>query len=143
MKGKKARIILILCMLPIISLFLGCATAFIPSTVPAPPGLHNAAAGNHNTPIIPPPGFIYSSYRAPIDINYKETGTGQLLKVSHKKTQFLRIWFPILSFGWGEVDIKSIAEREGIKKVAYVDYELFNILELYKTFTINVYGYGE
>ena len=93
MTGKKATRILILCMLPFILLSIGCTRipviGKIAKVMPGPAA--TLSRGQHQTPIIPPPGFIYSSYSAPLDLNYSETGTGELLKVSHKKTQYINI----------------------------------------------------
>lgn len=41
---------------------------------------------------------------------------------------------------WGDAGIESASKKAGIKKVSHVDYELFNILGVYATYTVYVYG---
>jgi hypothetical protein len=92
----------------------------------------------------PPQGFLFTNYKAPLTTNFEHTTNKRdLLKASHKKTSFLRIPIIYMDFAWDDADIELIASRAGIKHVAYVDHEFFNMLGIYSSFQVNVYGYEE
>ena len=48
-----------------------------------------------------------------------------------------------MDFAWDDADIELIASRAGIKHIAYSDYEFFNMLGIFASFQVNVYGYDE
>lgn len=115
------------------------------------------------TPVRPPSGVIYSSYKAPLQVNFMEkqsaqtptdasapSGTGATAafaptnvggKVGISETKYLYIPFVGLSFGWEDAAIKKAAENGGLKKVYFADYETFWVLGIYCNF--KVYAYGE
>jgi len=97
----------------------------------------------HKTPVIPPPGLIYSDVKAPLTVNYHGTPVGSAAsKSGSKKTKYL--WIPIpfvpLRFGWDEAEVSTIARENGITEIAYADYQIMSILGIYQEFTVQVYG---
>lgn len=96
----------------------------------------------YSAPVKPPQGALFVDVKAPLTAQYDATPVGaDLKKVSHTETGFFRDFiFTGGTFAWDDVAIAEIARRGGIEEVAYADYELMNILGIYGTFTINVYG---
>jgi hypothetical protein len=99
------------------------------------------AGGCYSSPVKPPGGILFTSYKAPLTADFNHTANDrELIKTSHDQTHFL--WAYLLDFAWGEVEIEEIAEKAGITNVAYVDCEVLSILGIYQQFTLNVYGYA-
>jgi len=101
-----------------------------------------AACAAPKTSVVPPGGFIYSHYKAPLTSNHAGAPTGAgVSKTSSSQTKFL--WIPLnasLSFSWDDAAIAKIANDAGMASVAYADYEFFNVLGIWQTFTVHVYG---
>jgi hypothetical protein len=96
-------------------------------------------AAPFKAPIVPPCGFIYTYIKAPCSTKYKETPV-KGKKYRYSATHYL--YEPIFgtSWGWGDASIQKIAERNGIKKIEYVDYEFLNVLGVYRQLTIIPHG---
>jgi len=96
----------------------------------------------YSAPVKPPQGMLFVDVKAPLTAEFNATPVGaNLKKVSKTQTGFFRDFiFTGGGFAWDDVAIAEIARRGGIQEVAYADYELMNILSIYGTFTINVYG---
>lgn len=96
----------------------------------------------YSAPVKPPQGMLFVDVKAPLTAQFNGTPVGaNLKKVSKTHTGFFRDFiFTGGTFAWDDVAISEIARRGGIEEVAYADYELMNILGIYGTFTINVYG---
>lgn len=96
----------------------------------------------NTVPMSPPGGILYSSVKAPLTVDFNGNPTGQdVKKFSYGETNWF--WIPLsnsLEFGFGEVDLESIARKGNIEKVSYADYELTTIIFIYSNFKINVYG---
>jgi hypothetical protein len=105
--------------------------------------LISGCAVMYQAPVKPPMGLLYADYKAPLthDFNGNPTG-GNLIKVSESKTYYIFVPFIYIGLAFGEADIARIAHDGGIETVSYVDHEFYNILGIYATFTINIYGYG-
>ena len=103
----------------------------------------NGCAAIYKAEVKPPTGIVFSAFKAPLTANFEHTPNDQnLLRTSFKKTQYF--YEPLLtnlSFGWGDSDIALIAQKAGINKVAYADYEFLNIFGIYAELQINIYGY--
>ena len=99
---------------------------------------------SYQTPVMPPRGFLFSNYTAPLTVDFDNIDcSGSLIKASKSKTYYF--WDFILTgmtFAWGEADIADVASEKGIEKVSFADHEFFSIFGIYATFTINVHGYG-
>ena len=84
-------------------------------------------------PVHPPTGLLYTSIRAPIDIDSDETQLGTKQGRSTSST--------ILGLvAWGDASTRAAAEAGGVTTIRHVDYEYFDILSVYGTFTTVVYG---
>lgn len=128
MKSKKSIINFVVLLTLLFFLFTGCSSV--------PVGLRE--------------GFLFTSIKAPLTTDFHNTPNDPaLIKVSQRKTYWFNIPYVGIDFAWGDVGIKKIAEQGGIHEIAYADYDFFSLLNLpvfsaslYKSFTINVYGYG-
>ena len=95
-------------------------------------------------PIVPPPGFIYSNIKAPLDYDPNGSGTRVSLgeaRVGTAESQY--VWVPLngaLSFAWGDVSYKQAAQNGNLSNVAFADYEYFNVLGIYAKTTVHAYG---
>ena len=95
-------------------------------------------------------GFLFTSIEAPLTTDFNNTRNDpSIIKVSARKTYWFNIPYIGIDFAWGKAGIKKIAEQGGIEEIAYVDYDFFSLLNLpvfslslFKTLTVNVYGYG-
>jgi hypothetical protein len=110
-----------------------CALALLPVA---------AACSAHRTSVVPPGGFLFAHYKAPLTSNHAGAPTGAgVSKTSSSQTKFL--WIPLnagLSFSWDDAAVAQIAGNAGMSSVAYADYEFFNVLGIWQTFTVHVYG---
>lgn len=96
----------------------------------------------YQAPVKPPQAMLFVDVKAPLTAEFNNTRVGpDLKKVSRRHTTFFRdIIFTGGTIAWDEAAIAEIAREGGLTEVAYADYELMNILGIYGTFTINVYG---
>jgi hypothetical protein len=101
-----------------------------------------SAAGIPKAPVVPPPGFIYTSYKAPLDYNFSEQGVGTAVSdevgSETAETHFIRIPFISLSFAWGDASMEAAQEK--LQTADYADYEFFTVLTIYSNVRINAYG---
>lgn len=97
---------------------------------------------SHKAPVNPPGGAIFAHVKAPLTANYDGNAAGAAtMKTSSSQTKFLNV--PIAgqwSFSWDDAAIGQIASSAGMTSVAYADYEVMNILGIWQTFTVHVYG---
>ena len=87
----------------------------------------------YGAPVVPPSGFLYSSVKAPIDIDSEETQLGTKQGRSTSSTVLGLV-------AWGDASTRAAAEAGGVTTIRHVDYEYTNILSVYATFTTVVYG---
>lgn len=95
------------------------------------------------TPAQPPPGFIFTHYKAPLKIDFDDTKLGT--KTGKASTQYFNIpIFGSWSLAWNEADIASALQKAqaagGITEVTHADYEFFNVLTVYGKFTVIAHG---
>ncbi len=95
--------------------------------------LLTGCAGFVQARVVPPLGFVYTEYKAPLDIDYGNTPIRT--KKGIASTQNV---LGIVAFG--DASVKAAAEDGGITTVDHVDYEFFNILGVFSKFTTIVYG---
>ncbi len=91
-----------------------------------------------NTPVLPPPGFIFTNYKAPLTVDFKGDELGS--KKGSASTMYLHEPFLQTSWAWGDVSIEAAAQNGGIKEVTYADYEVLAVLGLFGRFTIYAHG---
>ena len=92
----------------------------------------------YRTPVIPPQGFLFSQYSAPLTIDFDKTQTGA--RVGKASTLWIREPFLGTSYAWEDASISAAARNGGIKKVYYADYEWLQVLGLFGRFTVVVHG---
>lgn len=93
----------------------------------------SGCAGFYSAPVIPPKGFFYSNYSAPVTTEFNNTQTTEKRGTGWTKS--------VLGlFAWGDASMRSAAESAGITKIEHVDYEFYNVLGVYSRFTIIVTG---
>jgi len=93
-------------------------------------------------PVAPPPGFIFSSYKAPLMTDMEQT-PASTMKTGKATTQFMWILYPTISFAYDDASIEQAAKNGGITKIHYADYEVTQVnvlLFAYTKFTTIVYG---
>ncbi len=94
----------------------------------------------YKAPIVPPCGGIYTHFKAPCSTKYKGTTVEGKKTYGDSVARYLREPFLQTSYGWGDASIQTIAERNGIKKIEYVDYEYLNVLGFYQQFKVIPHG---
>ncbi len=89
-------------------------------------------------PVVPPIGWLYTNYKAPLMTDYNGTELGP--KKGAAKTQYLLIPSLWMDIAWGDAAIKRAVEDGGITNVKAADYEFMQILGMYAEFTVHAYG---
>lgn len=97
---------------------------------------------NYKVSVMPPSGLLYTSVKAPLTTTYHNTPNEVNMIMASKKVKYFSIPLVDINFAWGDSAIQDIAKEGGIEEVAYADYEFFSFLIIYKSFQVNVYGYG-
>lgn len=99
-------------------------------------------AASSSMPVKPPPGWLVSSYKAPLTIDLNGNPCGPATKsVSESSVSYFRDFLLTgLSFAFDEATISRIARKGGIEHVSFADYEVFTFLGIYAKTTIIVYG---
>ncbi len=92
-----------------------------------------ACAGIYGAPVVPPPGFLFSRFAAPLDIDAQDTKPGS--KVGRSSSQSI-----LGLVAEGDASISAAAKQGGISTIRHVDYEFENYLGVFSRFTIVVYG---
>ena len=87
----------------------------------------------------PAPGILFTSYKAPLLIDYNET------PVKNQKGSASAKYFrdPVLtglSFAWDDCSIREASGNGQITKVGTADYEFFSILGIYAKTTVHVHS---
>ena len=95
-----------------------------------------------DTPVIPPPGFLYERVSAPLSVNYHQT-PAEPGRTGISKSRYFSV--PIiggglLSFGWGDASVEEAAIEGRLREVEYADYEVMQLLTIYTEFTVIAHG---
>jgi TRL-like protein family len=103
------------------------------------------ATGGRHAPIdsvVPPNGWFFASFKAPLTIEFNGNPTGPAIKhVEERQVHYFRDFlFTGLSFAWDSATIEKIAREGGIERVSYADYEYMHFLSIFAVTTIRVYG---
>ena len=108
------KVVLLVCVVAVCLLAMGCA-------------------GIAWAPVVPPPAFVYTDYKAPIDIDASNTPIGG------KKGEGSTV--NVLGLvAWGDASVKAAADEGGITRVEHIDYHMLSVLGLFSKFTVIVYG---
>jgi hypothetical protein len=99
---------------------------------------------NHHAPIIPPTGFIFSHFRAPL-ILPGELDLGDLERRPSRREIYFRIPTPYVptDLAFGRADIEDAARAAGITRLIWADYEFTSVLVYFKTMKVHAYGYTD
>lgn len=97
------------------------------------------AYGNQRTPVSMPPALLFSLHRAPLQVDFDATPRGR--KTGESNTHYLaEPLFGVPIFAWGDASVEQAKAQGGLETVHFADYEVFNILGIYREFTVRVYG---
>jgi hypothetical protein len=93
----------------------------------------------------PPRGRLYTHFRAPLIFDWTVPGGVESppdLKVGIATTRTLAVprTRDLASAAKGDMSLERAAREAGIRTIHYADYEMLNILGLYKRTTLYVYG---
>ena len=89
--------------------------------------------GCYTAPVMPPQGFIYTSVKAPMDIDYNQTPPAGKTGTASTTTIL-----GLVSFG--DASAASAAATGSINTIDNADYEYMNVLYIYQKFTTVVHG---
>jgi len=90
-------------------------------------------AGYARAPVVPPLAFIFTSYEAPLDVDFQDT------PMPGKKGEASCI--NVLGFvSVGDASAKAAAEDGGITRIQHADYDFMSVLGVFSKFTTVVYG---
>jgi len=93
-------------------------------------------------PVVPPRGFFYSHYKAPLVLP-APAELGRTPRKDGNSVVYIKIPTPYMNteFSMGRADIEAACRRAGIKTLIGADYEYVSVAGYVKTFTIHAYGY--
>ncbi len=87
---------------------------------------------------VPPPGGIYTSYKAPLLIGFNKTSIGE--ESGEGSTEYvLEPFLTKLSASWGDCSLEEAAREGRLSKVGTADYEFMSVLGIYAKTTVHVY----
>ena len=97
-----------------------------------------ASAPLLKAPVLPPQGLLFTSYEAPLTLNFRNTQMGEV-KGQGETTYFRE---PCLGtdYGFGDASLYRAIKDSGLKEVDYIDYEYVSVLGLYRNFRIIPHG---
>jgi len=93
-------------------------------------------------PVVPPRGYLYFHYTAPLVLP-KPMDLTNVNGKSGKELVYIKLPYVNTDFAVGHADIEHAMRIAGVKTLVYADYEYTNLLGFFKTLTINAYGYRE
>ena len=85
-------------------------------------------------PVMPPPGLIYTDYKAPLDHNVDATRLGGMREGRAQSISYVGL------VAQGDASISAAARSANITTVHAVDYEYKNIVGIIQTYTTVVIG---
>ena len=90
-------------------------------------------------PVQPPVGLLFTSYKAPLSVNYDETPVCE--KRGEASTLCVRdVIFTGLTLAWGKAGLDDAARAGGLTTVEYADYEYLSILGVFGQFKVIAHG---
>jgi TRL-like protein family len=88
----------------------------------------------YQAPVMPPPGLMFSSVSAPLDIDAEKTPVCPKMGESNSSA------FLFNMFAFGDCSIDSAARNGGLQTIEHADYHHLNIMFMYQRFTVRAYG---
>jgi hypothetical protein len=95
--------------------------------------LSTGCAGFVGAPLVPPPAFVFSDFKAPLDLDANQTNFGSKRGVS----EIVNILGLVAT---GDASIAAAAANGNVATVRHVDYEFFSVLGVYARYRTIVYG---
>lgn len=95
--------------------------------------------------VAPPPGIIFQNTESPMGFP-KDKPKGDLIVLpANYKTGECTVYrftpyFKALSVGWGDATWEKAVKSGGIEEALFADVETLNILTLFESYTVTVYG---
>lgn len=113
-------------MLLLVSLVLAC---FFSTGCSGPPRF----------PVQPPIGFIYTQFKAPLTVDFKNDKKAMLAE-GGAETKYLREPCCGTSWGWGSASLRDAMLDYNLDEVEYMDYEYLNVLWLFQKVRVIPHG---
>ena len=88
----------------------------------------------YQAPVMPPPGLMFSSTSAPLDIDADKTPVCSKVGEASSTAVFLNM------FAWGDCSLDTAARAGGLSTIEHADYHHTNIMFMYQKFTVRAYG---
>jgi len=94
-------------------------------------------------PVIPPTGFLYTHFRAPLVLP-GQAAIGSVLPPQGARGVYFRLPAPYVpaDFSVGEAGLKQAMEAAGVEELAYADYEYRSVLGFIRTIRVRAHGSG-
>ncbi|MBI4577272.1 MAG: hypothetical protein HY722_13520 [Planctomycetes bacterium] len=92
-----------------------------------------AAQGCAISPVIAPTGVLYSSYRAPIDVDFMDTAVSDKMGSSAAHCVLGLV-------SWGDASAYAAARNGGLSTIEDAEYDYLNVLFVYQRYTLVVRG---
>lgn len=84
-------------------------------------------------PVMPPPGLIFTEYKAPLDYDQQASQVG----TREGRSETISILGLV---ALGDASIREAARDGGITTIHGADYEYFNVIGVYQRYNTIVYG---
>lgn len=84
-------------------------------------------------PVVPPIGGVFTDIKAPLDVDFNQNA-------APSKSGKAMMTSILGAVSWGDCSIKAAAENGGLTTLDSADYQYFNVLGVYQTFTTVVHG---
>ena len=88
----------------------------------------------YQAPVMPPPGLMFSSTAAPLDIDADKTPVCSKMGESRSSA------FLFNMFAFGDCSIDTAARNGNLQVIEHADYHHLNIMFMYQRFTVRAYG---
>lgn len=87
----------------------------------------------YRAPVMPPYGSLFADISAPMTVDYE----GQAVAPNQGRASAKSVLGLI---AWGDCSVQAAAQRGGLRKIHYCDYEYMNVLGFYQSFTVVARG---
>jgi len=90
-------------------------------------------------PVQPPTGLLFTSYKAPLSVNYDATQVCE--KHGEASTLCVRdVFITGLTVAWDKAGLDDAARAGGLTTIEYADYEYLSVLGVFGKFKVIAYG---
>ena len=93
------------------------------------------------TPVVVPPGFIWSETAAPLSCDFQQTPVdGGRTGVSSVRFLSVPFTYGFLSFSWGDASLEEAVRAGGLEQVDFADYEVMQVLTVFTEMKVTAHG---